>query len=148
MPIKITMRNQIPPVRIAILTSLQTINEGESLEGREPTYTVGGYIYWHSHYKRQSPNARKKKKTRELSLEFDIPTPGPISQENHNSVRHMHPNIHCSTTYNSQNTEPAECPPPHSSSEKMWCVHAVDYYSATNTHELPPLVATGRDLGG
>ena len=89
-----------------------------------------------------------KKKTRELSLEFDIPTPGPISQENHNSVRHMHPNIHCSTTYNSQNTEPAECPPPHSSSEKMWCVHAVDYYSATNTHELPPLVATGMDLGG
>ena len=60
MPIKITMRNQIPPVRIAILTSLQTINEGESLEEREPTYTVGGYIYWHSHYKSQSPNAIKK----------------------------------------------------------------------------------------
>ena len=116
-PIKM-MRNQIPPVRIAILISLQTIKEGESLEEREPTYTVGGYIYWHSHYKRQSPNARKKerkkkkKKTRELSLEFDIPTPGPISQENHNSVRHMHPNVHCRllTTAKTQNQQNAPHP--------------------------------------
>ena len=30
------MRNQIPPVRMAILTSLQTINGEESLEEREP----------------------------------------------------------------------------------------------------------------
>ena len=126
MPIKITVRNQIPPDRIAILTSLQTINEGDSLEEREPTYTVGGYINWHHHYKKQSPNARKKNKTRELSLEFDITTPGPIFRENHNSIRHIHPNIHYSTTYNSQNTGPAKGPPPHSSLKKMWCVYTME----------------------
>ena len=35
MPIKMTMGNQIPPVTMAILTSLQTINVGRSLEVKE-----------------------------------------------------------------------------------------------------------------
>ena len=30
------------------------------------------------------------------------PTPGHISGENYNSKRYMHPNVHCSTIYNSQ----------------------------------------------
>ena len=30
------------------------------------------------------------------------PTTGHIPRENHNSKRHMHPNVHCSTIYNSQ----------------------------------------------
>ena len=33
------------------------------------------------------------------------PTPGCISRENHNSKRHIHPNVHCSTIYNSQDME-------------------------------------------
>ena len=55
---------------------------------------------------------KKNKQTRELSLEFDIPTPGPISQENHNSVRHMHPNVHCRllTTAKTQNQQNAPHP--------------------------------------
>ena len=32
-------------------------------------------------------------------------TPGLISRENHNSKRYMHPNVHCSTIYNSQDME-------------------------------------------
>ena len=28
-----------------------------------------------------------------------------ISRENHNSKRYMHPNVHCSTIYNSQDME-------------------------------------------
>ena len=35
MPIKMTMGNQIPPVTMAILPSLQTINVGRSLEVKE-----------------------------------------------------------------------------------------------------------------
>ena len=35
MPIKMTMENQIPPVTMVILTSLQTINVGRSLEVKE-----------------------------------------------------------------------------------------------------------------
>jgi len=45
MPIKTTTRNQIPLVRMAIRTSLQTINAGESLQEREPIYTAGGNVH-------------------------------------------------------------------------------------------------------
>ena len=47
----------------------------------------------------------KKEKilSKEPNLGSDIPTPGPITWENHHSKIHMHPNIHCSTTYKSQN---------------------------------------------
>ena len=33
------------------------------------------------------------------------PTPGHVFEENHNSKRHMHPDVHSNTTYNSQNVE-------------------------------------------
>ena len=101
MPIKTTTRNQIPPVRMAILTSLQTINAGEGLQETEPTYTAGGNVH------RQQPLQRivtrcQKNLSEELSLRSDMPTPGSISRENHNLKRHMRPTVHCSTTYNSQ----------------------------------------------
>ena len=41
-----------------------------------------------------------------MKLEYSLwpsnPTTGHIPRENHNSKRHMHPNVHCSTIYNSQ----------------------------------------------
>ena len=39
-----------------------------------------------------------------------IPSPGHIPGENHNSKRHMHPNIHSGTMYNSQDTEATKMP--------------------------------------
>ena len=42
MQIKITMRYHLMPVRMAAVKSLQTINAGEGMEKREPSYTVGG----------------------------------------------------------------------------------------------------------
>ena len=42
MPAKMTMENQIPGVRLAILTSLQTIDAEESQEVRESHYRCGG----------------------------------------------------------------------------------------------------------
>ena len=30
--------------------SLQTINGGEGVEKREPSYTIGGTVKWYSHY--------------------------------------------------------------------------------------------------
>ena len=42
MQIKTTMRYFLTPVRMAIIKSLQTINAGEGVEKREPSYTVGG----------------------------------------------------------------------------------------------------------
>ena len=42
MQIKTTMRYHLTPVRMAAIQSLQTLNAGEDLEKREPSYTVGG----------------------------------------------------------------------------------------------------------
>ena len=46
MPIKTTTRNQITPVRMTILTSLQTMNGGEGKDERELPYMVGGKGRW------------------------------------------------------------------------------------------------------
>ena len=42
MQIKTTMRYHLMPVRMAAIKSQQTINAGEGVEKREPSYTVGG----------------------------------------------------------------------------------------------------------
>ena len=39
------------------------------------------------------------------TIRYRNPIPGHISGENHNSKRYMHPNVHCSTIYNSQDME-------------------------------------------
>ena len=42
--------------------SLQTINAGESVEKKEPSYTVGGNVNWYNHYREQYGNSLKKAK--------------------------------------------------------------------------------------
>ena len=42
MQIKTTMRHHLTPVRMAAIKNLQTINAGEGVEKREPSYIVGG----------------------------------------------------------------------------------------------------------
>ena len=52
MQIKITMSYHLTLVRMAIIKkNLQTINAEESVEKSEPSYTVGGKVNWHSHYR-------------------------------------------------------------------------------------------------
>ena len=42
MQIKTTMRYHVMPVRMAAIKKSITINAGEGVEKREPSYTVGG----------------------------------------------------------------------------------------------------------
>ena len=42
--------------------SLQTINGGESVEKRKPSYTVGGNVNWYSHYREQDGDSSKNEK--------------------------------------------------------------------------------------
>jgi len=44
------MRYPCTPAQMAIIKkNLQTINTGEHVEKREPSYTVGGSVNWYSH---------------------------------------------------------------------------------------------------
>ena len=38
--------------------NLQSINAGEGVEKREPSYTVGGNVNWYSHYGDSSKNEK------------------------------------------------------------------------------------------
>ena len=53
MQIKTTVRYHLTLVRMAINKKLQTINAGEGVEKKEPSYTVGGNVNWYSHYGEQ-----------------------------------------------------------------------------------------------
>ena len=51
--IKTTMRYHLTPVRMAVIKNSTKTKAGEDLEKREPSYTVGGNVSWHSHYGKQ-----------------------------------------------------------------------------------------------
>ena len=57
------------------LQSLQIINAGESVEKKDPSYTVGGNVNWCSHYGEQYGNSLKKLKI-ELTCDPAIPLLG------------------------------------------------------------------------
>ena len=62
MQIKSTMRYHLTVVRMAIIKSLQIVNVGDSVEKREPSYTVGGNVNWCSHFGEQYGGSLKKLK--------------------------------------------------------------------------------------
>ena len=54
MQIKIIMRYHLTPVRMAVVKkNLPTINAGEGVEKREPSYTVDQNVNWYNHYGKQ-----------------------------------------------------------------------------------------------
>ena len=54
------MEYHLIPVRMAIIRKyLQTIKAGESVEKREPSYTVGKNVNWYIHYGEQYERASK-----------------------------------------------------------------------------------------
>ena len=69
--IKTTMRYHLTPVRMAIIKK-STINPGEGVEEREPSYTVGGNVNWYSHYGEQYGGSLRKLK---IELPYDPAIP-------------------------------------------------------------------------
>ena len=58
-----------------------------------------------------------------------------ISRQNYNSKRYMHPNVHCSTIYKSQDMETPECPSTDKWIKKMWHIYIMEYYSAVKKNK-------------
>jgi len=92
----ISRRSEWPPSK-----SLQTINTGEGLEKREPSYTVGGNAYWCSHYGEPCGDSFKKKTGNRTAIWPSSPAAGHTQWVNQNWKRYMYPNVHWSTAYNS-----------------------------------------------
>jgi len=59
MQIKTTMTYYLTLMRMAIIKSIQIINDGEGVEKREPSYTVGGNEIWYRHYGKQHGSSFK-----------------------------------------------------------------------------------------
>ena len=58
--IKTTMKYHLThQLEWASSENLQTINAGEGVEKREPSYTVGGNVNWYSHYGEQYRDSLK-----------------------------------------------------------------------------------------
>ena len=58
----------------------------------------------------------------------------------------MHPSVHNSTVYNSQDMETTGCPLTEEWVEKLWSRYAMEYYSATKRIKTVPSAETWTDL--
>ena len=74
------------------------------------------------------------------------PTTGHIPWENQHSKRCMHPSVHCSTIYNSQNMEVPKCPMTDQWIKKMWYIYAMGYYSTIERNEIGSFVEVWMNL--
>ena len=58
----------------------------------------------------------------------------------------MHPNVHCSTIYNSQVMEQPKCPSTDEWIKKKWYIYTMEYYLAIKRNEIGSFVETWMDL--
>ena len=85
------------------------------MEKREPSYIVGGNVIVYSHYREQYGGSLKTL---------------------HKS--YMHPNVRCSTVYNSQDLKLALMSISRAmDKEDVVCIYATEYYSAIKKNEIP-----------
>ena len=82
----------------------ETVSAGKGVEKREPSYTVCQNVIWYSHCGEHYGSSFKKTETRATIWSINS-TLGHISRENCNLKRYMHPSVHCTTIYNSQDME-------------------------------------------
>ena len=66
--------------------------------------------------------------------------------KNCNCKRRTHPNVHCSTIYNSQDMEAPKCPLIDEWIKKVWYTYTLEYYSAVKRTEILASAATWVDL--
>ena len=78
------------------------MSAGEGVGRREPSCTVGGMQIGAATVEK-SVEALKNTRDKTTTWPSNAP-PGHISRETHSSKRHVHPSVHCSTIYNSQDT--------------------------------------------
>ena len=53
------MRYHLTPARMVVIKNPQTINAGEGVKRKGPSYSVDGYVNWYSHYGEQDGGSLK-----------------------------------------------------------------------------------------
>ena len=66
----------------------------------------------------------------------------------HYLKKHMHPYVHCSIIYNSQDREATLCPSIDEWIKRWWYMNTIDYYLAMKKKEILPFVSAWMDLEG
>ena len=127
MQIKTIMRCYLPPVRMAIIKSLQITNAWEDVEKREPSYTVDRNVNWCRLYGKQYGGSSKP----ELELPCD---PVHKPRKNCSLKRYTQPNAHSSSAYNSQDVET------NWTSIDRWVDADVIHTTHTHTHTEPGIL--------
>ena len=82
----------------------------DRVEKKEPPNTVGKSVNWYSHYGEQYRDSLKQTNKQTTKNNVTIwssnPTPGyVVPRRSHDLKRYMHPYIHCSSIYNSQDMD-------------------------------------------
>ena len=74
------------------------------------------------------------------------PTPRHTYREKHILKRHMHPNVHSSTIYNSKTWKQPKCPSTDEGIENMWYTYRVENYSLIKHNEIMCFSAIWMDM--
>ena len=72
------------------------------MEKKESSYTVGENVNWWSHCRKEYEVSSKKTR---VTVWYNDMTPGHTFGQKYNSKRYVHPYVHSSTIYNSQDME-------------------------------------------
>ena len=94
MQIKITMRYDFKPVKMAFIKNSRSNKCRRGCGEREPSCTVGGGVSWCSHSEQYGGP--------QVSIWSSSPAPGQTPRQNADSKTHIQPYVHSTTVCNSQ----------------------------------------------
>ena len=89
-------------------------------------HDVYGNVNWYDHSGKQYEICFKN---RAIIWSSNL-TPGRVPKENHNSKRHMQPNVHCTAITIVRPWRQREYPWIEECIKKMWCLFSMEYYSS------------------
>ena len=108
---------------MAINENLQTVNAGEGVGRKEPSYSVGRAVNWYSHYGEQYGGSLKTKNR--TTIEFCSPTPKYMCGENYKTCASM---FMAALFTIAKTWKQCKCPLTEKWIKKMWCIDTMEYY--------------------